>query len=210
MVKRTLTALIIALTFISTFASACLDVGCYEQHFITTSPNSMRITKDNDLFGEDFFFEDAIRGITSTVYKSKFRVFRSYELYNSDGFWDATAKFTWSSYLPFTLSFYWHEYYVNDSTGTHLGDIKATLLTVKDAKLYLQNKDGRYVAQATLNKATGELRIAAYENPRIQIASLKRSSGGHEKWSLNLLRPELVDQRLIKLLATIVIDTYPI
>lgn len=177
-------------------------------HLAVTQPYSIRITTDSGLLGYDYQFEDSQNGIDNTLKKRTLRVFGTYDLYKNDGTWDATTEFTWSSYVPVMPDIYWHSYHVRGSNGQSLGYILTTPVTMKDAKLYLQDSDQQTLAAATLDLKNKELQIYSAEASTVGVATLKKSVNSDNEWFLTVSKPSIADHRLIKFLSSIVIDNY--
>ena len=179
-----------------------------EGHLTVTQPYNIRITTDSGMLGGDYQFEDQQNGIDNAVRKQALRAFTSYDLYKNDGSWDATAEFTWSSYIPFMPDIYWHSYHVRGSNGESQGYIITTPLTFKDAKFRLEDSEKHLLEEATLDLEDKELQLYSAAASTKGIATLKKSLNSKNQWSLSVSKPEEVDHRLIKFLSAIVIGQY--
>ena len=140
-----------------------------------------------------------------TVVKSYFRVRTNYDLYDSQGNYEANGICRIFSFRVFHTRGTKIDVY--DPDGCKIGLISGQLFTGASAKFNIENAEGERIAIAYLDKTKAGFTIVHPENQNRYFARLIRHfiADTIDHWHVKIYEP-LIDPRLIKVFAAFVVD----
>lgn len=196
---------IICFLLLFTAANATIKAAVHEDH-----PYEFEVRRDPYQFAT-FFQITSKDSYIGSVKKSAFRLRRNYDLSNKDG-WQATGIvriitlgviYSWASEID-----------IYDTEGTKIGMIDGQIVTTENAKfsLYAYDESGNYthVGTAYLDRDFDSFTILPPDGTPHPIAKLERfimpTGNGIDYWRTQVYQPEVIDDRLVRILATFVMD----
>lgn len=207
MSKRIFSSIVLGLLFFINPMVTAFSYGIYENH-----PYEFLINRSTSNFSENYSIYSPPQSNTSypstypgKIKKSAFRIRTHYDLSDRNG-WQATGItriLSLGSIYPWAT-----DIDIYDTRGVAIGLIDGNIATLESAKfdIYSYDEDGKstLVGVALANADFTDFSITT-PNHYLPIANLVRNVSTNT-WSVTVLTPEIIDDRIIRIFAGFVIN----
>ncbi len=167
------------------------------------------VISQNDYRLSTLFSIDSGDTYSGQVKKSRIRPWASYDLSNADG-WQASAQYKWTN-TSWIFGQSMMEMWVYDTDGYAFALIDGQMVTTTPARYTVTTYEGgeeQTVAVINLNDARDAFTFYFPEDETRRIAEMRRViiADARDHWTVRVLHPERIDDRIIRLFAAWAID----